>query len=255
MSSLTIENLQVSIEDKKVIKNLSLDLPAGAITVIMGPNGSGKSTLANALMGHPSYTTIGKADLNNIDLLSLDPNERSQKGLFLSFQYPAEIEGVTVKNFLRQAVNARREKNIRISEFKKELEKNMQLLNMSSDFANRYLNKGFSGGEKKKMEILQLLMLKPKVAILDETDSGLDVDALRAVCEGILTVQKENPLMSILVITHYQRILEYLHPDHVMILSEGEIVKKGNHKLVEEIEKKGYKQFVTKQIEIPKEHK
>ena len=242
--SLSIQNINVTIEDKHVVKDISFDLTPGEITVIMGPNGSGKSTLANGLMGHPSYETTGKALLNKKNILELEPNERSIEGLFLSFQYPAEIEGVTVSNFLRQAVNARREKNIRVSEFKKIIKENMAILKMNPEFANRYLNKGFSGGEKKKMEILQLLMLQPTIAILDETDSGLDVDALKDVCAGIKKVQELNPQMSILVITHYQRILEYLNPDHVMILKDGEIVKTGNHKLVEDIEKKGYEQFI-----------
>lgn len=241
---LSVKNLEVSIQDKPIIKDVNFSLEPGSITVIMGPNGSGKSTLANSLMGHPSYEVLGKATLGDIDLLELEANERSKEGLFLSFQYPAEIEGVTVDSFLRQAINARREKNIRISEFKKLLSKNMELLNIKPEFAHRYLNKGFSGGEKKKMEILQLLMLQPKVAILDETDSGLDIDALKAVCEGILTVHKENPEMSILVITHYQRILEYLHPNKVMILSNGKLVKTGDNSLVHQIEEKGYEQFI-----------
>lgn len=241
---LSVERLNVQIEEKPIVKEVSFNLKPGSITVIMGPNGSGKSTLANALMGHPSYEADGSAKLGDIELLDLEADERSREGLFLSFQYPAEIEGVTVNSFLRQAVNARREKNIRISEFKKLMEENMKLLSIKPDFADRYLNKGFSGGEKKKMEILQLLMLQPKVAILDETDSGLDVDALKAVCEGIKTVHEQNPEMSILVITHYQRILEYLHPDHVMILADGKVVKTGDHTLVHEIEEKGYEQFI-----------
>ena len=244
--TVDVKEFNVSIEDKEIVHGLNFSLAPGEVTVIMGPNGSGKSTLAQGLMGHPKYETTGHVMLDGVNLLDLEPNERATNGLFLSFQYPVEIEGVSVKQFLRQAVNAHRDNPIRISEFKKLLQENMELLHIDPSFAERYLNKGFSGGEKKKMEILQLLMLQPKVAILDETDSGLDVDALRKVCEGINIVKERNPEMSILLITHYQRILDYVTPDHVLILANGSIVKQGDKDLVAQIEKDGYEQFITK---------
>lgn len=247
--SMEVKNLNIGIEDKQIINNLNFSLEEGKITVIMGPNGSGKSTLAQGLMGHPQYSCQGSVNLGSEseseNLLEMEADQRSKAGLFLSFQYPVEIDGVTVNHFLRQAVNARREKPIRISEFKRLVNEYMEILNINPNFLNRYLNKGFSGGEKKKMEILQLLLLQPKVAILDETDSGLDVDALKQVCVGINKVKELNPQMSILLITHYQRILNYLDVDKVIILKDGVIKKEGGHELVEQIENQGYEAVVN----------
>lgn len=249
MTLLKVENLNVSLEDtkndetKKILEDISFSLEEGEVLVIMGPNGSGKSTLAQSLMGNPTYEQEGNIVLDSTDLTQLEPNERSINGLFLSFQHPASIEGVTISNFLRQAINARREKPIRISEFKRELNKNMDLLKLDDSFSQRYLNVGHSGGEKKKLETLQLLMLNPKVAILDETDSGLDVDALKLVTSGINIVKKENPKMGLIVITHYNKILEYLNPDRVMILKKGKIVAQGKMELIKQIEEKGFDQF------------
>ncbi|MCF7866851.1 Fe-S cluster assembly ATPase SufC [Candidatus Woesearchaeota archaeon] len=239
---LTIKNLNAKVENKEILKNFNLELEKGNIHVIMGPNGSGKSTLANAIMGHPNYSAKGSVKLNTEELLSLDPDERSKKGIFLSFQYPVAIPGVTVSNFLRQAINARREKNdeIKIPEFVKKLNKQLEILHIPKEFSRRYLNEGFSGGEKKKMEILQLAMLEPKVAILDETDSGLDIDALKKVCEAINIVKKEFPDMTLLIITHYQRMLNYLNPDTIHVMLNGNIVKTGGPELAQELEKKGY---------------
>lgn len=245
MKTLEIKNFEVSIEGKKIVKGINLELNKGEVTVIMGPNGSGKSTLASALMGHPKMQAEGTAKLEGKNILELSPEERSKAGLFLSFQYPAEIPGVTVSNFLRTAINARRPKEnpIKIPEYIKMLNEKMKLLKVPKEFASRYLNTGFSGGEKKKMEILQLAVLNPKFAILDETDSGLDIDSLKKVCEGINAVKKENKDMAILVITHYQRMLNYLKPDTVMIMLDGKIVKKGKAMLANELEEKGYDAF------------
>jgi len=245
MNTLELKDLKIKIGEKNIVKGINLVLKEGEITVIMGPNGSGKSTLANGLMGQPRLNTEGSALLAGKDLLNLSPDERSRQGLFLSFQYPEEISGVTVSSFLRTAINARRAKEnpIRIPEYIKILNEKMKLLNIPKEFAARYLNQGFSGGEKKKMEMLQLSMLKPKVAILDETDSGLDIDALKSVCEGLNKIREENKSMSILIITHYQRMLNYLTPNHVCILSDGKIVKTGGAELAHELEKNGYEAY------------
>jgi Fe-S cluster assembly ATP-binding protein len=239
---LELKNLNVEIEGKEIIKGLNLDIDKGQIVVIMGPNGSGKSTLANALMGHPSYVVDGQIFLDNEDISGFKPDERSKKGLFLSFQYPVEIPGVTVSNFLRTAINSRREKKnqIKLVEFMKLLYQNIDILHIPREFASRYINEGFSGGEKKKMEILQLAMLNPKVAVLDETDSGLDIDALRKVCESINAIKKINPDLTLLIITHYQRMLNYIKPDKVCIMLDGQITKCGGAELALELEKDGY---------------
>jgi len=254
MNNLELKNFKVSIKDKDIVRDINLVLKEGEITVIMGPNGSGKSTLANGLMGHPKLNTSGCALLAGKDLLKLSPDERSKQGLFLSFQHPEEISGITVSSFLRTALNSRRSKDdpIKIPEYIKILNEKMKLLNISKEFASRYLNQGFSGGEKKKMEMLQLAMLKPKVAILDETDSGLDIDALKSVCDGINKIKEENKTMSILIITHYQRMLNYLKPDKVLIMLEGQLVKQGGPELAEEIEKKGYEFLKKKMIKLTK---
>lgn len=243
MNLLEVKNLNVKIEDKQILKEINLFLEKGEVLVIMGPNGSGKSTLAQSLMGNPKYETSGEIILDGEKITTLETNERSTKGLFLSFQHPASIEGVTVGGFLRQAINSRLEKPIRISVFKRELNKNMELLNLDKEFAGRYLNVGHSGGEKKKLETLQLLMLKPKIAILDETDSGLDVDALRRVSEGINAIKKENPEMGLIIITHYNKILNYLEPNRVIVLKNGSVVAEDGKELIKQIEEKGFEGF------------
>ncbi len=245
MASLIIENLSVTAEDQPILKGLNLEIPQGEVHAIMGPNGTGKSTLAYTLMGHPRYTiTSGRVAFNGTDLLSLAPEERSKLGIFLAFQYPVAIPGVTVANFLRTAMNAHRkyknpgDKGIPILEFRNLLIEKMKLLKMVSSMAGRYLNDGFSGGEKKRVEILQMAMLEPRFAILDETDSGLDIDALRIVSEGINTLKNEN--LGILIITHYQRILNYLNPDVVHIMVDGRIIMTGGPDLANKVEKEGY---------------
>lgn len=245
MTQLEIQNLDISVEDTDIVKDLSLTLNKGEIITIMGPNGSGKSTLANALMGHPDYEVTGTAKLDGEDILDLEPDERSQEGLFLSFQYPVDIPGVTVSNFIRTAINARRPEDnpIKLPKYVKKLNKTMNLLNIPREFSKRYLNEGFSGGERKKMEILQLAMLEPKVAVLDETDSGLDVDALKDVASSLKKLQEQNPDLSYLIITHYERLLTYIEPDTVCILKEGKIVEKGGRDIATKLESEGYDSF------------
>ncbi|MBI5390211.1 Fe-S cluster assembly ATPase SufC [Candidatus Woesearchaeota archaeon] len=239
--TFNIENLHVAVDGKEILKGISLKLEKGKVHALMGPNGSGKSTLANALMGHPKYEiTSGKITLDGADLTTLEPDERSKKGLFLSFQYPSEVPGVTISNFLRTALNARHAENNKISflDFKKLLDEKMQLLKMDKKFLLRYLNEGFSGGEKKRAEILQLLVLDPIVAVLDETDSGLDIDALRAVADGVNAFMSKDK--AILIITHYKRILEYIKPDKLFIMIDGKIALEGTGELVDQLEAKGY---------------
>jgi Fe-S cluster assembly ATP-binding protein len=245
MASLKIDNLSVSVDDQPILKGLNLKIPQGEVHAIMGPNGTGKSTLAYTLMGHPRYKiTSGKVALNGTDLLALPTEERSKLGMFLAFQYPVSIPGVSVANFLRTAVNAHRKsidpdyKGIPILEFRKLLTEKMKLLMMDLSMAGRYLNDGFSGGEKKRVEILQMAMLEPRIAILDETDSGLDIDALRIVSEGINTLK--NKELGILIITHYQRILNYLNPDVVHVMFDGRIIRTGGPELAQKLEKEGY---------------
>ena len=239
---LQLKDIEISVADKRVIKGIDLDIAKGQIVVIMGPNGSGKSTFANGLMGHPSYTVSGSIILDDEDISSMKPDERARKGLFLSFQYPVEIPGVTVANFLRTAINSGKDKKyqIKMLEFMKLLHEKMDLLDIPRAFASRYLNEGFSGGEKKKMEILQMAMLNPKVAVLDETDSGLDIDALKTVCEGINELKAINPDLTLLIITHYQRMLNYIKPDKVCIMVDGKITRCGGAELALELEKEGY---------------
>jgi Fe-S cluster assembly ATP-binding protein len=245
MSQIEIRNLHVSIEDKEILKGLDLTVEQGKVHAIMGPNGTGKSTLAYTLMGHPSYTvTQGDVLFKGQNVLELEPDERSRLGIFLAFQYPVAIPGVTVANFLRSAINARRravnkeDKGMPIPEFRKMLKEKMDLLKMDHNFAGRYLNDGFSGGEKKRAEILQMATLKPEIAILDETDSGLDIDALRIVAEGVNALS--GPELGVLVITHYQRLLNYIKPDYVHIMLDGRIVESGGPDLALHLEEQGY---------------
>ncbi len=242
MSKLEIRDLRVKIEDKEILKGVNLDVNQGEIHALMGPNGSGKSTLAYALMGHPKYEiTGGEVLLDGENILEMEADERAKKGLFLAFQYPSEIPGVTVMNFLRTALKARQNgggKDMSISEFRKLLQKKMSLLKMEESFLSRYLNEGFSGGEKKRMEILQLTVLQPKIAVLDETDSGLDIDALRTVSEGVNSMA--SPDFGALVITHYQRLLNYIKPHFVHVMLNGQIVVNGGPEFALELEAKGY---------------
>ncbi|HUG34060.1 MAG TPA: Fe-S cluster assembly ATPase SufC [Anaerolineales bacterium] len=245
MSQLEIKNLHVSIEDKEILKGVSLTVNAGEIHAIMGPNGTGKSTLAYTLLGHPNYTvTEGEITFKGQNVLELEPDERSRLGMFLAFQYPVAIPGVTVANFLRTAINSRRraenpeDKGIPIPEFRKLLKEKMDMLKMDHNFAGRYLNDGFSGGEKKRAEILQMATLKPEIAILDETDSGLDIDALRVVAEGVNALS--GPDLGVLVITHYQRLLNYIKPHFVHIMLDGRLVESGGPDLALHLEEQGY---------------
>jgi Fe-S cluster assembly ATP-binding protein len=245
MSELVIKDLRVSIEGKEILKGLTLTVKQGETHAIMGPNGTGKSTLAYTLMGHPSYTvTGGEVWFKAHNILELQPDERSRLGLFLAFQYPVSIPGVTVANFLRTAVNARRradnpqDKGIPILEFRNMLKEKMGMLQMDQAFAGRYLNEGFSGGEKKRAEILQMAVLKPEIAILDETDSGLDIDALRVVSEGVNALA--GPELGSLVITHYQRLLNYIKPQFVHVMLDGRVVESGGPDLALHLEEHGY---------------
>jgi Fe-S cluster assembly ATP-binding protein len=244
--SLEIQNLHVRTEEREILKGVDLKVERGETHALMGPNGSGKSTLANTLMGNPTYeVTEGKIVLDGEDLTEADPDERARAGLFLAFQYPATIPGVSVANFLRMAVNARREENIKVKEFGQILGKNMELLKIDRAFTSRYLNEGFSGGEKKRAEILQLAMLAPDFAVLDETDSGLDIDALRIVSDGVNAMRGEE--RGFLIITHYTRILNYVQPEFVHIMLDGQIVREGGSELAGELEDKGY-EFVREEV-------
>lgn len=239
MKGLRIEQLQAGLESKVILSDLNLFVPDGEVHALMGPNGHGKSTLANILMGHPRYTRFGGSiTLDGESLLDLDVSERARRGLFLAFQYPAEIPGVTVSKFLKRIADLRKDPPKNASAFLAELKQNLAFLDMDPSFVNRYLNDGFSGGEKKRMEILQLLTLKPRFAIFDETDSGLDVDALKLVAAGINRMR--GPGFSALVITHYRRLLDLVKPDAVHILERGHIAASGGFELVELLEKDGY---------------
>src|SRR5512140_3151020 len=255
MSELVVKNLHVSIEGKEILKGVDLTIKQGEIHAIMGPNGTGKSTLAYTLMGHPSYTvTDGEIIFKGKNIIEDAPDERSRAGIFLAFQYPVSISGVTVANFLRTAINARRraanpeDKGIPIPEFRKMLKAKMELLKMDPAFAGRYLNEGFSGGEKKRAEILQMATLKPEIAVLDETDSGLDIDALRIVAEGVNALS--GPELGVLVITHYQRLLNYIKPNFVHIMLDGKIVESGGADLALHLEEQGYDSVREKYEEI-----
>src|SRR4030081_1711041 len=243
MSLLEIRNLHVSAADKEILKGVDLAVGKGEIHALMGPNGSGKSTLANAIMGHPGLdVTEGQIVFNGEDVTEADPDERSRMGLFMAFQYPVSVPGVTVTKYLRTVLNAHRqakgEEPIPLKDFRQTVEAAMKLTNVPREFSTRYLNEGFSGGEKKRMEILQLALQRPELAVLDETDSGLDIDALRVVANGVNAVA--GPDMGVLIITHYQRILHLVTPSHVHVIYQGRIVREGGPDLVTELEEKGY---------------
>jgi Fe-S cluster assembly ATP-binding protein len=240
-SGLKINNLQVEREGLEIVKGVTLEIKPGETHALMGPNGSGKSSLANALMGHPKYVvTGGSVTIDGEDITTLGPDEKAKRGLFLSMQYPPEVPGVTVAHFLRVITTTARREPISIPQFREILKEKLQLLQIDPAFLQRSLNEGFSGGEKKRMEILQLALLEPKFAILDETDSGLDVDALKVVTDGIARIRETHPDMGILLITHYARILDRLPPQHVHVLAGGKIVRSGGRELVDEIERDGY---------------
>ena len=258
VAALEIRNLHASVEDSPILKGVNLTIKQGEIHALMGPNGSGKSTLANVLMGNPAYeVTAGQIIFDGQDILALGADERSRLGLFLAFQYPVAIPGVTLANFLRSAINARRrdqnpeDKGISIPEFRRLLMEKMDYLEVNSDFAGRYLNDGFSGGEKKRAEVLQMAVLQPKIAVLDETDSGLDIDALRIVASGVNRLV--GPELGVLVITHYKRILDYVQPEHVHIMMDGRVVESGGPDLVDQLEATGYKPFFDKYGLVPTE--
>ena len=239
---LEISDLHVSVEGREILRGVDLRVCPGEVHALMGRNGSGKSTLANALMGHPKYiVTAGSVTLDGENVLSLKPDERAKRGLFLAFQNPVAVPGVGTGNFLRAAVKAiRGAEAINAVQFRKELSQRMQHLQMDASFATRSLNEGFSGGEKKRAEMLQLAMLKPRLAMLDEPDSGLDIDAVRIVSDGINTVHEQQPEMGIVLITHYQRILNYVRPDKVHVMANGRIVESGGAELVQQLESEGY---------------
>jgi Fe-S cluster assembly ATP-binding protein len=246
VADLVIEGLRAEIDGKEILKGIDLEVSKGEIHAVMGPNGSGKSTLSYVLMGHPAYeVTGGSVTFKGADLLALEPDERSRMGMFLAFQYPHAVPGVTVSSFLRQAVNAHRkggpdgaDNPISAKEFGNKFRSALEMLQVDKSLSSRYLNDGFSGGEKKRLEILQMAMLEPELAILDETDSGLDIDALKVVSEGVNKLA--GPELGVLVITHYQRILNYIRPDHVHILMDGRIVRSGGAELALELEQSGY---------------
>lgn len=240
-STLEIKDLHVEIEGKEILKGVNLTIKGGEFHAIMGPNGTGKSTLASAIMGHPNYeVTKGSILMDGEDVLGMEVDERAKAGLFLGMQYPSEISGVTTSEFLRTAMNAHREEGdeIPLMKFIKEMDKTMEFLDIDVNMAQRYLNEGFSGGEKKRNEILQLMLIKPKIGILDEIDSGLDIDALKIVSKGINKLRDEN--FGCLIITHYQRLLNYVTPDFVHVMMQGRVVKSGGAELVERLEAEGY---------------
>lgn len=243
MSKLIIKNLGVKIEDKQILENINLEIKSGEVHAIMGPNGTGKSTLASALMGNPAFEiTNGEVFLDDKNLLEMEVDERARAGLFLAMQNPVEVPGVTNSTFMREALSAKEGKRVNIIDFAMDYEKKAEELKMAEDLPHRYLNEGFSGGEKKRNEVLQLKVLEPKVAILDEIDSGLDVDALKIVGENVSDMVKNNNL-GVLLITHYQRILDYIKPTKVHVIMDGRIVKSGGMEIISQIEESGYSQF------------
>lgn len=240
-TNFVIEGLKATIEGKEILKGINLEMKGGEIHAIMGPNGTGKSTLASALMGHPKYeVTDGTVTLDGEDVLDMAVDERARAGLFLAMQYPSEIAGVTNSDFLRSAINARRGEGNEISliKFIRQMEGKMKELDMNPEFAHRYLNEGFSGGEKKRNEILQMMLLDPKIVVLDEIDSGLDIDALKIVADGVNAMKSED--RGFLIITHYQRLLNYITPDYVHVMMQGRIVKSGGPELAHRLEAEGY---------------
>jgi Fe-S cluster assembly ATP-binding protein len=244
MADLEIRNLHVQAGDKQILKGLDLTVSKGEIHALMGPNGSGKSTLANVIMGQPTLeVTEGQILFKGEDITEADPDERARMGLFMAFQYPVAIPGVTITKYLRMVMNAHREQRgepeVSLKDFRKLVEQAMDLMHVRREFASRYLNEGFSGGEKKRMEILQLALQHPEIAILDETDSGLDIDALRVVAHGVNAVARESDL-GVLIITHYQRILHMVEPSRVSVMYDGRIIKQGGPELVEQLEREGY---------------
>ena len=244
--SLEIKNLHVRIEEREILHGVDLLVEKGQTHALMGPNGSGKSTLANSIMGNPNYeVTEGQVIFNGEDMTEASPDERARAGLFMAFQYPATIPGVSVANFLRLAVNARRDEPMKVKDFGKFMRENVDMLKIDSSFVSRYLNEGFSGGEKKRAEILQMAMLKPEIAVLDETDSGLDIDALRVVADGVNALS--GPDLGSLIITHYTRILNYVRPQFVHIMLDGRVVREGGPELADELEEKGY-DFVREEV-------
>lgn len=252
-STLEIKNLHVSIEDSEILKGVNLTIKGGEFHAVMGPNGTGKSTLASAIMGHPKYEiTEGTIHLDGEDVLEMEVDERARAGLFLGMQYPSEISGVTTSDFLRSSVNARREEGDEISlmKFIKEMDSALDYLEIDQNMAQRYLNTGFSGGEKKRNEILQLMMIKPEIAILDEIDSGLDIDALKVVSKGINKLRSEN--FGCLIITHYQRLLNYITPDYVHVMMQGRVVKSGGPELAKRLEAEGY-EWIKEELGIEDE--
>ena len=254
MATLEIKNLHVSIEDKEILKGVNLTINTGEIHAVMGPNGTGKSTLSAAIMGHPSYeVTEGEILLDGENVLEMEVDERARAGLFLAMQYPSEIAGVTNAEFMRSAINARRDEDNKmgVREFIKKLDEKMEILDMPEEMAERYLNEGFSGGEKKRNEILQLMMIEPSFAILDEIDSGLDIDALKVVSRGVNAMRGEN--FGSLIITHYQRLLNYIEPDVVHIMMDGRVVMTGDAALAKRLEAEGYK-GISEELGISLEH-
>jgi len=242
--ALIIRKLAANAGDKNILRGIDITVDAGETHVIMGPNGSGKSTLAQVISGNPAYPiTTGNMEFNGKDLADLLPNERAKLGVFLSFQYPLEISGVNVASFLRLIYNKRKRESLSPIKFRELLEEKMKIIDMKGDFSERYLNEGFSGGEKKKMEILQMLVLEPELAILDEVDSGLDIDALKSVANGVNYLRRKNPSTAFIIITHYARILQYVKPNHVHIMKDGRIVKSGGFEIAQKLEETGYKEF------------
>ncbi len=248
---LTIKDLHVEIDKKEILHGLNLSIKEGEIHVVMGRNGSGKSTFTNTLMGHPAYKILkGQINFKGVDINNLKSNERAKLGMFLGFQYPISIPGVTVVNFIRQAIKVLKGDNISPKDFRKRLYEKMDLLEIDYSFATRYINEGFSGGEKKRMEILQMSMLEPCFVILDEPDSGLDIDSLKLVAESINNFKKQFPKTSILLVTHYQRILDYIKPDKVHVFLDGNIADSGGPELALELEKRGYDWLEKAQVSV-----
>ena len=252
MSTLVIKDLHVEVGEKEILKGINLTIETGQVHAIMGPNGNGKSTLLSAIMGHPKYTvTKGTIELDGEDVLSMSVDERSRAGLFLGMQYPQEIPGVTNSDFLKAAMNARLEKPISLFKFIRALDKNIEELEMDENLAHRYLNEGFSGGEKKRNEILQMKLLQPKFALLDEIDSGLDVDALRIVSDAINSMRSDD--FACVMVSHYERLFELVKPSHVHVLVKGQIVMSGGYELVEKIDREGYEWIKELGIELENE--